>query len=54
MRDDLDDAMINDMKAPLLNISSSLIRRMLKEGKSIRYLVPDNVNEEILKGNYYK
>ena len=54
MRDDLDDAMIIDMKAPLLNISSSLIRRMWKEGKSIRYLVPDGVNEEILKGNYYK
>jgi nicotinate-nucleotide adenylyltransferase len=54
MRDDLDDAMIIDMKAPLLNISSSLIRRMLKEGKSIRYLVPDVVDEEIQKGNYYR
>jgi nicotinate-nucleotide adenylyltransferase len=42
------------MKAPLLNISSSLIRRMLKEGKSIRYLVPDVVDEEIQKGNYYR
>jgi nicotinic acid mononucleotide adenylyltransferase len=27
---------------------------MLKEGKSIRYLVPDTVNEEIQKGNYYR
>lgn len=54
MRDDLDDATIIDMKAPLLNISSSLVRRMLKEGKSIRYLVPDTVNEEIQKGNYYR
>jgi len=29
--------------APLLDISSSYIRNLIKEGKSIRYLVPDKV-----------
>lgn len=41
-------------KTPLLEISASLIRKMIREGKSIRYFVPDNVNEEIQKGGYYK
>lgn len=32
-------------EAPLLNISSSYIRKLLKEKKSIKYLVPDKVYE---------
>jgi nicotinate-nucleotide adenylyltransferase len=40
--------------APLLQISATQIRKLIKEGKSIRYMVPDNVREEIEKGNYYK
>lgn len=40
--------------APLLEISSTAIRKMIKEGKSIRYLVPDNVREEIERSGYYK
>ena len=32
-------------EAPLLEISSSKIRKMIKEKKSIRYLVPDKVYE---------
>ena len=32
-------------EAPLLNISSSYIRQLLKEKKSIKYLVPDKVYE---------
>jgi len=50
----------NDIKAnivaidaPLLEISSTEIRQMIKEKKSIRYLVPDQVKEEIERGGYY-
>jgi nicotinate-nucleotide adenylyltransferase len=39
---------------PFLSISASFIRRLVKERKSIKYLVPDNVLEEIEKGGYYK
>ena len=41
-------------KAPMLEISASLLRRMIQEGKSIRYLVPDSVKEEIEANGYYK
>jgi nicotinate-nucleotide adenylyltransferase len=40
--------------APLLQISATQIRKLIKEGKSIRYMVPDRVKEEIEKGNYYR
>jgi nicotinate-nucleotide adenylyltransferase len=40
--------------APLLQISATQVRKLIKDGKSIRYLVPDKVREEIEKGNYYK
>ena len=39
--------------APLLQISSTEIRQLVKEKKSIRYLVPDKVKEEIDRGRYY-
>lgn len=42
------------LKAPLLEISSTEIRKAIKEGKSIRYLVSDAVREEIEKAGYYK
>ena len=42
------------LKAPLLEISSTVIRETIHAGKSIKYLVPDQVIEEIEKGNYYK
>jgi len=42
------------LKAPLLDISSTMIRKMVAAGQSIRYLVPDSVNEEILRSGYYK
>ena len=41
------------LKAPLLEISSTRIREMLKEHKSIRFLVPDIVKEEIEIQQYY-
>lgn len=47
-------ANISVIKAPLLQISATEIRKQLKEGKSIRYLVPDVVKEEIEKNGYYK
>ena len=42
------------LKAPLLEISSTRIRELVKSGKSIRYLVPDIVKEEIENNHYYK
>lgn len=40
--------------APMLEISATIIRRLVQEGKSIRYLVPDKVCEEIERNGYYK
>ncbi|HCF63467.1 MAG TPA: nicotinic acid mononucleotide adenylyltransferase [Chitinophagaceae bacterium] len=40
--------------APLLEISSTHIRELIKRNQSIRYLVPDAVIREIEKGMYYK
>lgn len=42
------------LKAPLLEISSTHIRESIREGKSIRYLVPDSVMNEIERNSYYK
>lgn len=45
---------IHVLKAPLLDISASMIRKTIAEGKSVRYLIPDSVNEEIIRSGYYK
>jgi len=50
----LDHPAVKTLKAPLLEISSSFIRKLLKEGKSIQYLVPDKVYKEIIKSSLYK
>jgi nicotinate-nucleotide adenylyltransferase len=42
------------LTAPLLDISATSIRKAVQEGKSIRYLVPEKVREEIERNNYYK
>jgi nicotinate-nucleotide adenylyltransferase len=42
------------VEAPLLQLSATQIRKYVKEGKSIRYMVAENVREEIEKGGYYK
>jgi nicotinate-nucleotide adenylyltransferase len=47
-------ASINILKAPLLDISSTAIRNMIIEKKSIRFLVPDMVKEEIERNAYYR
>jgi len=45
---------IHDLDAPLLPISSTDIRKNIRESKSIRYLVPDSVREEIERNGYYR
>ena len=45
---------INILKAPLLDISSTKIRKMIKNGMSIKFFVPDLVKEEIERNHYYK
>ena len=47
-------ARLTIVEAPLLQISATQIRHLLHEGKSIRYMVPEKVREEIEKGHYYK
>lgn len=47
-------ARIEEMKAPLLEISATHIREMIKSGKSIRYLVPPGVEEEIHACGFFK
>lgn len=42
------------LDAPLLEISATTIRKLVQEGRSIRYMVPDAVMEEIEKAGYYK
>lgn len=50
--------MINEkiimLDAPLLQISSTHIRDMIREKKSIRFLVPDIVKDEIEAQQYYR
>jgi nicotinate-nucleotide adenylyltransferase len=45
---------LHTLKAPLLEISATHIRELIQEGKSIRFLVPDVVLEEIEETGYYK
>lgn len=47
-------ANVNILNAPLLQISATTIRENIKTGKTIRYLVPDKVREEIEQNRYYK
>lgn len=42
------------LEAPLLDISSTRIRALIKEKKSIRFLVPDSVKEEIESNGFYR
>lgn len=47
-------ARLTVLDAPLLQLSATQIRKYIKEGKSVRYMLPDKVLEEIEKGRYYK
>ena len=42
------------LNSPLLGISSTEIRELIRNGKSIRYLVPEKVRKEIIENQYYK
>jgi len=44
---------IHKLEAPLLPISSTEIRKNIKAGRSIRYLLPENVRAEIERSGYY-
>ncbi|MBC7868079.1 MAG: nicotinate-nucleotide adenylyltransferase [Gloeobacteraceae cyanobacterium ES-bin-316] len=48
------DAKVTVLDAPLLEISSTHIRKLIKEKKSIRFLVPETVREEIAINQYYQ
>jgi nicotinate-nucleotide adenylyltransferase len=45
---------ITILDAPLLDISSTFIRETIRAKKSIRFLVPEEVREEIENNGYYK
>jgi len=47
-------ANIIELNAPLLQISATYIRELIKAGKSIKYLVPEIVREEIETRKFYK
>lgn len=42
------------VEAPLLDISATFIRDCVRGGKSIRYLVPDSVENRILASGYWQ
>lgn len=48
------EANITLLNAPLIEISATHIRENIRSGKSIRYLVPEKVKEEIENNHYYK
>jgi nicotinate-nucleotide adenylyltransferase len=41
-------------EAPFLQISATYIRNSIRQGRSIRYLVPEKVLEEIERNGYYR
>ena len=45
---------VSKVAAPLLEISSTYIRELIKKNKSIKFLVPDAVKEEIERNHYYR
>ncbi len=47
-------ARLTVLNAPLLEISATHIRSLIAAGKSIKYLVPDAVADEIERSRFYK
>ncbi len=52
--ENVNSANIELVDAPLLQISSTHVRENIRNKKSIRFLVPDKVKEEIERNSYYK
>jgi len=46
-------AKVHLVDAPLLQISATEIRNLIREKKSVRYMVPEKVRDEIERGGYY-
>ncbi len=42
------------LQTPLLEISATHIRELIRNGKSIKYLVPEKVEEEIMAHRFFK
>lgn len=40
--------------APLMQLSATYVRKAIKEGRSIRYLVPDEVEKELSRSGLYR
>jgi len=51
---DSGNAGVTILNAPMLELSATEIRNNIKQGKTIRYLVPEKVREEIEQNRYYK
>jgi nicotinate-nucleotide adenylyltransferase len=47
------DADVEILEAPLLELSATYIRKLIKSGKSIKYLVPEKVEKEIVDNKLY-
>jgi nicotinate-nucleotide adenylyltransferase len=47
-------ARLQVVDAPLLEISSTFIRKQIKEKRSVRYVLPNKVREYVENSNYYR